>query len=776
MREPTNAARIKKRHWTAILSLTLVAIWAGQAPAQSKPSDYDPFRDTGSSDKRSDRAAPAAPSKNTITSVSFVDTPITTVFKMISDLTGWSILMSPEVSRQPPRINLWVKNLTPEEVLDQVVQLVALKHAEAKNVVALLKPFTEKDAHSQILPVDRGNQVVLLVPKPLLESMEQLIQAVDVPLASTDDHIKIIPLQYQEAPAIVPVLEKFVSGAMRQGKASDAGRAKPGEAAESRPAEGETEEVLGPYQVQFMVEPVLNLVVIRGTTKDVRRVEELLAKLDVPTDVTVVSYAVKYTDAKDVYVTLQQIIQSDSALRGGTGAPPRCRVAMNEQSARIVVEGTSKDHARIAKLIEAIDQALPPGKGGVRAYRLENVAAEEVAGVLRDLIGETTAAKGPRRADLGRSVLLPAEGGVVRVRPPEAPVPSGDTRTPAPTGESPSPVSPGGEPSASANTPPPRVIVAPGINAVIIKGTASDQEDLGSIIRELDKPRDQVMLEVTLVTVRSNSGFNFGLEIGQAELGKKFGTIGFTQYGIGAVDTAAGTIRLPIAAQDGLNYSIFYSSDFSLVLHALKTVGETRVTSSPKVLVEDNSKATIKQNTQEPFQVVSQGTTTTEKSFGGFVEAGTTLSVMASISSEDWLRLMYEVSFSSFGDRPDPSLPPAKRESTLNGLVRIPAGYTVVLGGLVGTSSIKTKRGIPGVMDIPQFGDWLSHLTDTEFTETLFVFIRPVILRDSGFQDLMLLSKIDVRRAKLAQVARLNNPLKMLVPPSPARAIRQKER
>ncbi|MGE5608211.1 MAG: hypothetical protein ACM359_03065, partial [Bacillota bacterium] len=88
-----------------------VASFASQTWAQDR---RDPFR--------SDRLD-AGPQANRISSVDLVDTPVTTVFKMISDLTGWSIFMSPEVSEKPPKINLWIKNLTPDQVMDRVCSL-----------------------------------------------------------------------------------------------------------------------------------------------------------------------------------------------------------------------------------------------------------------------------------------------------------------------------------------------------------------------------------------------------------------------------------------------------------------------------------------------------------------------------------------------------------------------------------------------------------------------------------------------------------------------------
>ena len=91
---------------TCCVCLALLGI---SGAAESK--GFDPFA-TGQPDPRKS-------AKNAITNLEFVDTPITTVFKMISDLTGSSIIMSPAVSKQPPRINIWIKNLTPQQVLDQ---------------------------------------------------------------------------------------------------------------------------------------------------------------------------------------------------------------------------------------------------------------------------------------------------------------------------------------------------------------------------------------------------------------------------------------------------------------------------------------------------------------------------------------------------------------------------------------------------------------------------------------------------------------------------------
>src|SRR5439155_3232875 len=95
-------------------SVVMLALTAFIARALAQPA-IDPFAAQGA---KGGGAAGERP--GVITSVEFVEAPINTVFKMISDLTGWSIIMSPEVSKSPPRINIWIKNMSAEEALQRI--------------------------------------------------------------------------------------------------------------------------------------------------------------------------------------------------------------------------------------------------------------------------------------------------------------------------------------------------------------------------------------------------------------------------------------------------------------------------------------------------------------------------------------------------------------------------------------------------------------------------------------------------------------------------------
>jgi len=734
---------------------------------------FDPFADN--------QSRTGGHAKNVIASLEFVDTPITTVFRMISDLTGWSIIMSPEVSKRPPRINIWIKNLTPQQVLDQVATLgelvierkgstikvmafeeysriygvekrvVILKYANATEIAKILKPFVAKEDQARVLPDEGGNKIVLLVPKPLIESLVKLIETIDIPYEK--DIVRIVQLKHLEAVTIVPALEDFLTE-----QAKGVNRSVRSKNSAPKTAVGFQLTRAGDrWLVNMMVEPKLNVIVLRGLANEVKLAEELITKLDVFTDIRVQSYELQYTNAQEAFDTLKEIVQEEMRMRGRSrhAVIPRLRLSVSEQNNRIIIEGSPKDQERLSKIVAAIDQPLPAGTGGMRVYRLDNTSADEVAKVLNDLLEDK--ARGGRDRLARQKKLSKGNSGKNKPASPAL----------------------GNQISNEDNQPtagdilPPRVSVAPEINAVIIRASSTEHEEFVRVIRELDKPRDQVILEVTLVTVRSNKTLDVGVDVGFGVRnwgnsgGEPTQHTGFATFGVGAVDAQTGAVKIGTPAL-GLNYSIFNLKDLSLVLKALQTVGDVRIASIPKILVEDNAQAEISQYNQEPYEVANQGEESTITSFGGFVDAGTAMVVRPHIAEAGWLRLQYSISLSSFGTRNSQqeiaNLPPPRRQTQTNGTVRIPEEHIVVLGGIKSMREDKSEDSVPWLSDVPWLGELFKKRSRNKIHETLYIFIRPIVLRDPKFRDLLYLSEIDIKSAKLDNARYPTNPLKMFMP------------
>ena len=735
--------------------------------------------------------ASSEPKAKSFGSAELVEGDIVSLMQMVSDETGQSVLISPALAEKPPKVKVLMNNIEPSQLLQQVASItgiaieehgntihvmtfdehariygvekrvVQLNHADARKVAAVLSNFVESDGTQtaggeRVVAEVEGNRLVLHVRRALLTSFEALIRKLDVPFEK--DTVKVVRLEHLEAQALVPALEAFVHGTATDAVVPGAPRppaAAPGATArpEATPAPRAGEQWL----LHFMIEPKLNAVILRGSAADIERAVTLIRQLDVESELRVVAYELKFTNAAEVYETLSDLLEQDASFDARSQTGRRMRISTSEQNNRIVVVGTDQDHARFTRMVAAIDRPLAPGSGGVRVYRLENASSAEVASVIADMIEQRTGAIETRTPTSSRE-----HGDYVT----EAPPPYGAVFTPPDPGVPEPAAEPAGE---GLDIVVATVSEAPEINAVIIRASAAEHEEFAAVIAEMDKPRDQVLLEVTIVTVTSSDAFDLGVELGGARVGDvSTNVVGFSSFGIGAVDTSTGTISLPVTAPFGANLAIFNAGDFSLVINALRTIGKVRVTSTPKILVQDNAEAEIRQLNQEPFESTSRTAGNPElTAFGGFVDAGTTLTVIPHISKDQWLRLEYVVQLSSFGTRTqqqaDANLPPPRRESNSRGTVRVPADHIVVLGGLAATRDDKTVSEIPFLGRVPLFGHLFKDRSTTNSKETLFIFIRPVILRDPSFEDLRSISEPDIEEAGVESDTP-TNPMKLFVP------------
>jgi general secretion pathway protein D len=137
-------------------------------------------------------------------------------------------------------------------------------------------------------------------------------------------------------------------------------------------------------------------------------------------------------------------------------------------------------------------------------------------------------------------------------------------------------------------------------------------------------------------------------------------------------------------------------------------------------------------------------------SFAGYASAGTTVAVTPHISEGDYLRLDYSLTLNSFtGTSASAGVPPPRQTNSIDSKVVVPDGHTVIVGGLKRQDLSDTASKIPFLGDIPGLGLLFSNVTKRTTESSLFVFIRPVILRDDQFKDLKYLSEIDSQSAEL---------------------------
>ena len=174
----------------------------------------------------------------------------------------------------------------------------------------------------------------------------------------------------------------------------------------------------------------------------------------------------------------------------------------------------------------------------------------------------------------------------------------------------------------------------------------------------------------------------------------------------------------------------------------------------PSVLVNDNAEGKLESIDTEPFESVNANAQVATTSYGGDLEAGTSIKVKPSISESDFLKLDYAIKISSFvGDRTTTStggtLPPARSENNITSTVTIPDGHTIVVGGLTREIDSETIQRIPLLGEIPIVQYAFSQRRNTKRQITLFVFLRAYVMRDDKFEDLKVLSGAEAGKAQL---------------------------
>ena len=177
-------------------------------------------------------------------------------------------------------------------------------------------------------------------------------------------------------------------------------------------------------------------------------------------------------------------------------------------------------------------------------------------------------------------------------------------------------------------------------------------------------------------------------------------------------------------------------------MRALETLNHGRSLKIPRVLVNNNQQGRLDSVLQQPFSSTNASNTVATTSFGGTLDAGTTITVRPQIAEGDHLLLEYDVSVSAFvGDSSDPALPPPRQQNKVQSSVTIPDGYTVVVGGL--SDRQRGARDIAGAVVVPDpaLGENSSRAARTRPRATkLYVFIRADMMRGLSFEYLKYLS------------------------------------
>ena len=265
-------------------------------------------------------------------------------------------------------------------------------------------------------------------------------------------------------------------------------------------------------------------------------------------------------------------------------------------------------------------------------------------------------------------------------------------------------------------------------NTLLLSASPRYFETIDEMIRELDQPPPQVLIQVLLAEIALADTTDFGIDWNLTATSGSSRIATSTNFGIKAG-----------IGKSGFNLAIS-TGDLEFFLRALQAQGRLEVLSRPQILASDNQEASIEIGESVPFirdsRITDTGTTLNTIQYE---PVGILLSVTPRINPDGFVRLEVKPEISSVSDSTVQISEGVNaiiiEKRTAETTVTVQDGQTIIIGGLIRTKDQERVDKVPILGDIPGLG-WLfkSVKTVKERTELLII-LTPHILRNVADAD-----------------------------------------
>ncbi len=303
----------------------------------------------------------------------------------------------------------------------------------------------------------------------------------------------------------------------------------------------------------------------------------------------------------------------------------------------------------------------------------------------------------------------------------------------------------GAESTGSILSPRGQVIVDERTNSLLVTETPQKIEEVRRLIRLIDIPVRQVLIESRIVVANSDFSQELGIKWGGAIKSNsdldQASSLATGSLQSNVIARESGVLQFPDALVVDLgvqkagatSFAVDFINDrFDLTaeLSALESNGQGEVVSQPKVITGDKQQATIKSGQQVPYLESSSSGRTTVK----FKDAVLKLDVTPNITPDDRIIMDLVINQDEVGgfiNGEFNSQIPIIDTTELVTQVLVDNGETIVLGGVFQLQDLTSVTKTPYLGDIPYLGRLFRRTTQSkEKTETL-IFITPRILSDN---------------------------------------------
>jgi general secretion pathway protein D len=269
-------------------------------------------------------------------------------------------------------------------------------------------------------------------------------------------------------------------------------------------------------------------------------------------------------------------------------------------------------------------------------------------------------------------------------------------------------------------------------NSVLIYARPDEYKLIERTLMQLDRPKLQVAIDVTIAEVTLNDQLNYGVQFflgGGAISNTTSGTIPSI---INNVASSAGATTTGSGLSGGLNIIAGHPASPRVVINALSAITDVKILSNPSLVVVDNGDASLEVGDQVPIATGSATVLSANNAVVNTVDyknTGVILHVQPHVNYNGSVTLDIDQLVS---EPTTSSLTPTISTREVKSTISVVSGQSVLLAGMIQDNLSKSRSGVPILGQLPYVGAAFGTTGKSDIRTELIMFIRPQIIRDGA--------------------------------------------
>jgi len=271
-----------------------------------------------------------------------------------------------------------------------------------------------------------------------------------------------------------------------------------------------------------------------------------------------------------------------------------------------------------------------------------------------------------------------------------------------------------------------RVVANAETNSLIVISAPQDWEKIEDLIMELDKKRQQVLVEAMIVEIDLEDDQTLGFDL------RALIDTGYGADGVVAVNTGIAQESLQTGGVPGLTIGLLKGEfDMYAILNANRENTNIKILSTPEIVTLDNHEAMITIAEQTPFLTgsrVDENNNVIQTI--EYRDIGILLKLTPHINENGYITMDISQTIQKIVEETRELASPSVFNREINSRVTVKDSRTIVIGGLIRDDTQFVEQKVPLLGDIPLLGLFFRKTKKQKIRTNLMVFISPHIITE----------------------------------------------